>query len=284
MWGRYLMWKFEPWFWVGQEFLNICLPRMEQVSCGQRLRIRDWACSSWSSGGEAWGRSLTPTAVQISWRPCLDFPDSSGDSIPGLGRFPGEGIGYPLHYPWASLVAQLVKNPPTMRETWVWSLVWEDPWRRERLPTPIFWPREFHGLYSWTWGCKELDMTERLSLQTLFTSGLPFMCITSILSFFLLSTQLPAWQQHEPESSHQFLLLHPPFTLIFWGNRASAQQDAVWDPGSSLQLNSWAAINLVLLHLTTLQVVSWRELVSPPPSLHTSLSSLPLPVQASKIQ
>ena len=39
----------------------------------------------------------------------------------------GEGIGYPLQYSWASLVSQLVKNPPAMRETWVWSLGWEDP-------------------------------------------------------------------------------------------------------------------------------------------------------------
>ena len=39
--------------------------------------------------------------------------------IPGLGRSPGEGIGYPLQYSWASLVAQLVKNPPAMQETWV---------------------------------------------------------------------------------------------------------------------------------------------------------------------
>ena len=38
--------------------------------------------------------------------------------IPGLGRSPGEGIGYPLQYSWASLVAQLVKNLPAMRETW----------------------------------------------------------------------------------------------------------------------------------------------------------------------
>ena len=47
--------------------------------------------------------------------------------IPGSGRSPGEGIGYPLQYSWASLVAQLVKNPPAMRETWVWSLGWKDP-------------------------------------------------------------------------------------------------------------------------------------------------------------
>ena len=38
-------------------------------------------------------------------------------SIPGLGRSTGEGIGYPLQYSWASLLAQLVKNPPAMRET-----------------------------------------------------------------------------------------------------------------------------------------------------------------------
>ena len=47
--------------------------------------------------------------------------------IPGLGRSVGEGIGYPLHYSWASLVAQLVKNPLAMLETWVGSLGWEDP-------------------------------------------------------------------------------------------------------------------------------------------------------------
>ena len=68
----------------------------------------------------------------------LDFPDSSvgkesacnaGDSgsIPGSGRSSGEGIGYPLQYSRASLVAQLVKNLPAMQETWVLSLGWEDP-------------------------------------------------------------------------------------------------------------------------------------------------------------
>ena len=83
--------------------------------------------------------------------------------IPGLGRSAGEGIGYPLQYSWASLVAQLIKNLPTMQETWVRSLGWEDLLRRERLPTSVFWPGEFQGLYS-PWGCKELDTTEQLSL------------------------------------------------------------------------------------------------------------------------
>ena len=53
-------------------------------------------------------------------------------SIPGLGRSPGEGIGYLLQYSWASLVAQLVKNLPAMRETWVWSLGWEDALEKEK--------------------------------------------------------------------------------------------------------------------------------------------------------
>ena len=54
---------------------------------------------------------------------------SAGDPglIPGSGRSPAEGIDYPLQYSWASLVAQLVKNSPAMRETWVQSLGWEDP-------------------------------------------------------------------------------------------------------------------------------------------------------------
>ena len=68
----------------------------------------------------------------------MGFPDSSvgkesacnaGDPglIPGLGRSPGEGIGYPFQYSWAFLVAQLVKDLLAMRETWVQSLGWEDP-------------------------------------------------------------------------------------------------------------------------------------------------------------
>ena len=54
---------------------------------------------------------------------------NAGDpgTIPGSERSGGEGIGYPLQYSWASLVAQLVKNPPAMLETWVRSLGWEDP-------------------------------------------------------------------------------------------------------------------------------------------------------------
>ena len=54
---------------------------------------------------------------------------NAGDSgsISGTGTSPGEVIDYPLQYSWASLMAQMVKNPPAMWETWVKSLGWEDP-------------------------------------------------------------------------------------------------------------------------------------------------------------
>ena len=71
------------------------------------------------------------------------FPDSSvgkesacnpGDPslIPGSGISNGEGIGYPLQYFGASLVAQLVKNLSAMWETWVQSLGWEDPLEKRK--------------------------------------------------------------------------------------------------------------------------------------------------------
>ena len=57
--------------------------------------------------------------------PYKEFVCNAGDLglIPGSGR---EGIGYPSQYSWVSLVAQMVKNLPTLWETWVRSLVWEN--------------------------------------------------------------------------------------------------------------------------------------------------------------
>ena len=59
---------------------------------------------------------------------------------------------------WASLVAQMIKNVQRGRpgfDSWFGKI----PWSREQLPTPVFWPGEFHGLYS-PWGHKESDMTD----------------------------------------------------------------------------------------------------------------------------
>ena len=90
---------------------------------------------------------LSPSLHEHHKIPKICSPDSSVGkeyacnpedprSIPGSGRSAGEGIGYPLQYSWASLVAQLLKNLPTMRDIWVQSLVGNNPWRKERLLTP----------------------------------------------------------------------------------------------------------------------------------------------------
>ena len=88
--------------------------------------------------------------------------------IPGLGRPPGEGIGYSLQYSWASLVAQTVKNPPATWETYVFNpWVRKILWRREWQPTPVFlpgespWTKEPGGLQSM--GLQEMDTTKQLS-------------------------------------------------------------------------------------------------------------------------
>ena len=79
---------------------------------------------------------------------------------------PVQFLGQEDQLDWTSLVAQLVKNLPAMRETWVRSWVGKIPWRRERLPTLVFWPGEFHGQRSLAgyspWGRKKFDTAEQL--------------------------------------------------------------------------------------------------------------------------
>ena len=102
-------------------------------------------------------------------------PANGGDTgdmglIPGLGRSFGEGNGNPLQYSWASLVAQMVKNPPAMWETWIQSLGQEDP--QEQGMATCFsiltwkkplnrgaWRAPVHG------GHKESDMTEYIHMH-----------------------------------------------------------------------------------------------------------------------
>ena len=75
-------------------------------------------------------------------------------SIPGSGRSPGEGIGYPLQYSWALLVAQMVKNLPAKQKTWARSLGWEDTLKKgmathsSTLAWRIPWTVEPSGLQS----------------------------------------------------------------------------------------------------------------------------------------
>jgi len=87
---------------------------------------------------------------------------------------------YIFKYIRDSLVAQLVKN--LRFDPWAGKI----PWRRERLPTPVFWPGEFHGLYS-PWGHKESDRTERLSLYLQKPTNKDFM-IAYLVTFCSLPT------------------------------------------------------------------------------------------------
>ena len=70
------------------------------------------------------------------------YNEGDPDSIPGLGRFSGEGISYPLQYSWASLMAQMVKNPPAVWRRGFDPWVVKIPWRTAWQPTPVFLPGE----------------------------------------------------------------------------------------------------------------------------------------------
>ena len=107
-------------------------------------------------------RSAADTSLETSLSSSTgkESASNAGESvlIPVSGWYAGKRIGYPLQYSWPSLVVQLVKNLPAMWrpgfDSWVRNIpCWSEP-------TPVFWPEEFHRLYS-PWGCKESDTTER---------------------------------------------------------------------------------------------------------------------------
>ena len=156
---------------------------MDSMHCPERKKVSSRSLTEFSQSGHSklpspsseamWVLTCTFASIELAviLRPwgllvaTWGFPSSSageesacngGDpgSIPGSGRSAGEGIGYPLKSSWASLVAQLVKNLPAMQETWIRSLGWGDTLEKGKVPTPVFWPGEFHGLYS-PWGHKD---------------------------------------------------------------------------------------------------------------------------------
>ena len=153
---------------------SLTFPRILDFQSWKNLKVQNVSqsfSSPWSD--ENRGFEFRQDWVQI---PNLGFPDGSDskesasnagdpDSIPGSGISPEEAIGYPLQYSWASLVAQLVKNPPAMWETWVRSLGWEDsPGERKGYPL------QYSGLEISmdcidSLGRKESDTTERPSLH-----------------------------------------------------------------------------------------------------------------------
>ena len=132
---------------------------------------RQYSCLDNSMDGGAWhaaahGVAKSQTRLTVTSLKPLIFPSlkkwgrESWASNPGLhlGDQPRKGFSINIpdsHHPFVSSF-----------DPWIG----KTPWRRERLPIPVFWPREFHGLYS-PWGRKEWDTTERLSLY--FTSQAP---------------------------------------------------------------------------------------------------------------
>ena len=146
----------------------------------------------------------------------MGFPDGSvgkestcnaGDpsSIPGSGRSTREETGYPLQYSWASLVAQLVTNPPAMLETWVGKI----PWRRKWQPTPVHLLEKFYGWRSLVgyspWGRKESDTNERLHFH--FTLFVGHLWVFVFLWCILITTHFPA-SIPNPPASHPFSFPH----------------------------------------------------------------------------
>ena len=96
----------------------------------------------------------------------------------------------------ASLVAQLVKNSPAKWETWVPSLGREDPLEKGKATHSVFWPGEFHGLYS-PWGHKELDKTERLSEKIVcMISGFFCCCCSSVFMIWHIWSILVMFHEH----------------------------------------------------------------------------------------
>ena len=118
------------------------------------------------------------------------FPDSSvgkesacnvgnPSSIPGLERSAGEGTGYPHLYSWTSLVAQLVKNPPAMWETWVRSLGWADPLEKGKSThSSMAWS------IPWTMG------SQRVRHDWATFTSLHFTCCENLLLFSLTWSHL----------------------------------------------------------------------------------------------
>ena len=134
---------------------------------GSRRVGHNWKSAQHSIAYPFW--KTTALCILTNSKLLYQNPCNADDpsSIPGLGRSPGEGICYPVQYSWVSLVAQTVKNPPAIQETWVRCSGWEDP-LAEGMATHssvLAWdPRteEPVSLHS-PWGRKESDTTERLS-------------------------------------------------------------------------------------------------------------------------
>ena len=137
------------------------------------------------------GPSVIGTAPGAQWGNCMIYSVNKciGHWIYFMeSSFPAT-LGIEYNYPWASLLAQMIKNLPTMQETEVWSQGGEDPLEKGMAPIPIFLPGESYGQRSLVgyspWGLKESDMTEWLTHSYWQP---PYLCIFLIV--FVQATSL----------------------------------------------------------------------------------------------
>ena len=140
-------------YWTKQ--LNFCLQNVKKQSQPESWELHTW----WEFLGlRAWETASQETLRELLW---------GGKGGTRLYRSLQQRAGSLNIKRLLLNVAQLVKICLQCRRPEFDPWIEKIPWRRERLPTPVFWPGEFHGLYS-TWGHKEPDSTEWLSLS-LFT-------------------------------------------------------------------------------------------------------------------
>ena len=173
-------------------------------------------------------------------------------------RFPGEGIGYPPQCSWASLVARLIKNLPTVQETWVQSLGWDNPLEKGKAT--------HFSILAWrsSWGHKESDMTEWLSLsqgsRALGLSSFGFQALELKLNScgtlaYLLHNMwdLPV-SGMEPVPS----VLAGGWILYHWSTRVTLSYLKLEDYTDCFLKIKWlciSRINLLLIHISGLLLI-----------------------------
>ena len=99
---------------------NVCLLKSQWIAYGQASLVAQLVKNPHVLSIYIWSTVSFKASVSLLSKESLNAGDPA--LIPGLGTSPGEGVCHPLQYSWVSLVAQMVKNPPAMQETWVQSL------------------------------------------------------------------------------------------------------------------------------------------------------------------
>ena len=129
------------------------------------IRFTDWEGRSKTVFADEYACVGASLVAQLVKNPPTMQESNLPSSSPGLGRSPGEGVGYPLQYSSASLVIQTAKICLQHRRPrfnpWVWKILWRRSWQ----PTPVFLPENPNGQRSLEgyspWGRQKSDMSEQ---------------------------------------------------------------------------------------------------------------------------